>query len=259
MSDQHPFPSCRLPSDLFFLPVLNDSIPLSFAHCRPNKFSSNTLGPSGSTLGLAPSEHLSQLGTVSILKQLLEKGAIKRPVFSLMLINSHEGVLSLGGTAADAVDMVVSQTKDQLDRLGDLEQAKNAPSKEEKIPLVRRSKGNKGVLTREANWEDGWAWSQVQGADGWWQILMQSVWVDGSTVLKNQAVVVDVSGKSALSLSSLANWITVGQQPLHTCPTAGSKGLLCRHFGFLPFATSSLKLLRIPMPQPTKDCFRIRG
>ena len=254
MSDQHPFPSCRLPSDLFFLPVLNTSIPLSFAHCRPNKFSSNTLGPSGSTLGLAPSEHLSQLGTVSILQQLLEKGAIKRPVFSLMLINSHDGVLSLGGTAARAVDMVVSQTKDQLDRLGNLEHTKDAPVKEEKIPLARRSRGNKEVLTRESNWDGGWAWSQVQGADGWWQILMQSVWVDGSTVLRNQAVVVDVSGDATIASSSPAKWTTVGQQPLHTCSTAGSKSLLCRHLGFLLFATSSLQLLRIPLPQPTKDC-----
>ena len=90
------------------MPTINSSVALSFAYCRPSKFLQHTFGPSDSTLGLAPSEHLSQMGTRSILKQLLEKEAIERPVFSLMLINSHEEVLSIGGTAASAVDMVVS-------------------------------------------------------------------------------------------------------------------------------------------------------
>jgi hypothetical protein len=38
-----------------------------------------------------------------------------------------------------------------------------------------------------------WKWSMVQGAEGWWQILMRGIWVDGIKVLDNQPVVLDVS------------------------------------------------------------------
>ena len=191
-SNAHPYPTCGLPTDLFYLPTLNTSLPLSFAHCRPSKFSQNTLGPSGSTLGLAPSEHLSQTGSESILKQLLDNKVIERSIFSLMLINEHEGVLSVGGTAASAIDMVVTQTKNELDHLGSIERGEEVPLQKGKKPLVKRGRHLKDVAPRESNWEDGWAWNNVQGADGWWQILMQSVWVDGSKVLQNQAVVIDV-------------------------------------------------------------------
>ena len=202
----HPYPSCGLPSDLFYLPTINDSIALEFTYCRPNKYSQRTLGPSGSTLGLAPSEHLSQTGSTSILKQLLDKEVIERPVFSLMLINSHEGVLSVGGTAAEAVTLVVQQTQENLDRLGAVESADPAAAEGsgEKMEMVKRGEDGKDVAARDKNWQDGWVWNKVQGADGWWQILMQSVWVDGSAVLKNQAVVVDVritTGRSQTRLT----------------------------------------------------------
>ncbi|KAL9125094.1 MAG: hypothetical protein Q9217_005648 [Psora testacea] len=177
-SDEHPYPTCGLPTDLFHLPTINMSIPLSFAHCRPSKFSQSTLGPSGSTLGLAPSEHLSQTGSTSILKQLVDKGAIERPIFSLMLINDHEGVLSVGGTAASAIEMVVTQTKNELDHLGAIERGEEVPLQKEKKPLAKRGRPSKEVALRQADWEENWVWSKVQGADGWWQILMQSVWVD---------------------------------------------------------------------------------
>ena len=57
-SNKHPFPACSLPTDTFHLPNIKESIDLEFTHCRPSKFSLNTLGASGSVLGLAPSEHL---------------------------------------------------------------------------------------------------------------------------------------------------------------------------------------------------------
>ena len=192
-SNEHPYPACNLPTDLFHLPTIKTSLPLSFAYCRPSKFSQNTLRPSGSTLGLAPSEHLSQTGSTSILKQLVDKAAIERPLFSLMLINDCEGVLSVGGTAAGAIDMVLAQTKNQLDHLGAIERGEEVPLQKEKRPLARRGKPGKEVAMRQTDWEKGWVWSKVQGADGWWQILMQSVWVDGSKVLQNQGVVIDAS------------------------------------------------------------------
>ena len=57
-SNKHPYPTCSLPTDMFYLPTVKNSVPLEFTHCRPSKSSLKTLEASGSTLGLAPSEHL---------------------------------------------------------------------------------------------------------------------------------------------------------------------------------------------------------
>ena len=63
----------------------------------------------------------------------------------------------------------------------------------ESKPLTKRGKQSSlSVKTRGMSWKEGWEWSTVQGAEGWWQILMPGVWVDGSRVLQNQAVVLDV-------------------------------------------------------------------
>ena len=131
----------------------------------------------------------------------MEKTVIQRPVFSLMLVNGQDGVLSFGGTAANAIDLVESQTKAALDALAPEQQEVVLPSKPDSINLVKRGRKSKDVITREPDWDDGWAWNEVQGADGWWQILMRGVWVDGSKVLSNQAVVVDV-GVSLFELHS---------------------------------------------------------
>lgn len=127
-------------------------------------------------------------------KQLLERGVIERPIWSLMLINGQEGVLSVGGTSAPAVQLVEKQTNDQLDNLGALERGE-APAVID-IPILKRglrSSDQTMVKAREVDWENGWKWSKVQGAEGWWQILMQGVWADGRKVLKNQPAVIDVS------------------------------------------------------------------
>lgn len=172
---------------------MNVSIPLSFTYCRPSKFSLDTLGASGSALGLAPSEHLRQTKSTSILKQLLQKQIIERPVFSLMLINGQEGVLSIGGTGAPAVELVEQQTKDELDHIGAAERGETASNVDVETIVKRGTTKREPVFDTKASWEEGWKWSQVQGAEGWWQILMQGVWVDGSKVLQNQAAVIDVS------------------------------------------------------------------
>ena len=187
----HPYPTCGLPMDTFHLPTINVSVLLSFAHCRPSHSSLNTLLPSGSILGLAPSMQLSQTMTPSFIAQLLEKYLIERPVFSIMLINGEEGVLSVGGTSAAAVDMVEKHTRDTLDRAGAMERGE--PDIGNPRFAKRDTRMNKAVAARQTDWEDAWKWSRVQGAEGWWQTLMDGVWIDGSKVLKNQPVVVDVS------------------------------------------------------------------
>ena len=192
-SNAHPFPRCSLPTDNFHLPTLETSVPLAFAHCRPAKSSSQTLGPSGSVLGLAPSSHLSQIDAPTLLGQLLDKKVIERPIFSIMLINAQEGVLSIGGTAAKAVEIVIQQTKKELDSLA--AQMENGDGDSE--ALAKRRVRKTSVLTSDmlslnADWQEGWRWSKVQGAEGWWQILLQGVWIDGTKVLVNQPVVIDV-------------------------------------------------------------------
>ncbi|MCJ1400086.1 hypothetical protein MMC11_003289 [Xylographa trunciseda] len=190
-SNNHPFPRCSLPTDTFHFSTLRTSAPITFAYCRPSRSSSATLGASGSVLGLAPSLHLSQIDSPTILGQLLDKKIIQRPIFSIMLINGQEGVLSIGGTASKAVEMVVQRTKDELDRLAPPDNGHETPddtlSKRSSHPLAAPIQG------RESAWQEGWRWSKVQGAEGWWQVLLQGVWVDGGKVLKNQPAVVDIN------------------------------------------------------------------
>lgn len=129
------------------------------------------------------------------MKQLLEKEVVQRPIFSLMLINGQDGVLSVGGTAASAIDLVVSQTERELDQLGATAKGDAVPA-ENTIGLAKRGRTSKGIVTRQEDWETGWTWSGVQGAEGWWQLLMRGVWVDGSKILHNQPVVIDVRSEA---------------------------------------------------------------
>lgn len=183
-------------------------------------------------LGLAPSKHLRQIDTPFLLHQLLSQRIVERPIFSLMLVSGHEGVLSIGGTAAQAAELVSKQTAEQLDRAGaeekinafteengkTLEGGTNSLDKnnipEEKVILQRRGVGAEGLKTRRADWREGWTWSKVQGAEGWWQTLMQGVWVGGSRVLQNQAVVIDVRLKTIANSSKDADLHHRSTRPL---------------------------------------------
>ena len=86
---------------------------------------------------------------------------------------------------------------------------------------------------------------------------MQSVWVDGSTVLRSEAAVIDISLNGDEDLPRKFNDLVIGRQPLHPRSTVGYKGVLCRDFGFLRSKTATVKFLRIPMSQSTKHCFRV--
>jgi hypothetical protein len=185
--------------DVFHLPTINKSVPLSFTYCRPSKFSLATLGPSGSTLGLASSESLRQTKSTSLLKQLYKKDIIQRPIFSLMLINGQEGILSVGGTSAKAIELVEQQTKAELDHAGAVEREELPVDSNLPSYVNRRGVGALPAAAGSDGWEEHWRWSKVQGAEGWWQILMQGVWVDGIKILQNQAAVIDVRVPSAVT------------------------------------------------------------
>ncbi|KAI9683428.1 MAG: hypothetical protein M1829_005500 [Trizodia sp. TS-e1964] len=186
-----PYPTCRYPSDKLLIPGTGTELPISFAFCRPSHSSLHTLLPSGAVLGLAPSASLSQTKKDSLLNQLLEKKAIHQNIWNLMLINGQQGVLTLGGTSNDAVSKVNEEIQAELEKTNTVD---------EKVLKVKRGtrsagKGDYGLKPRDDDddaWRAAWKWSKVQGAAGWWQILMQGIWVGGSKILKNQPVVLDV-------------------------------------------------------------------
>lgn len=164
---------------------------MQFAYCRPSKSSARTLSASGSMLGLAASSKIAQIKSPSLIEQLMAQNIIKRRVFGLMLLNSHEGVLSLGGDATQAMKAVEENTKSALDRIG---MPVESDQEESSQPTLEKD----GVMKkRHEAWDEAFTWTKVQGAEGWWQILMRGVWVGNRKVLKNQPVVVDVCYTSA--------------------------------------------------------------
>ena len=237
---------------------MNRSLPFSFAHCRPSKFSQGTLGPSGSMLGLASSEHLSQTGSTSILKQLLDRKIIHRPVFSLMLINDHEGVLSIGGTAAGAARMVAAQTTADLDRLGAAERGEEASLAGK--TLTKRGRPVKEVAARQTDWETEWEWSEVRGADGWWQILMQSVWIDGGRVLTNQGVVIDVSSYQLCSKQMIDLQLAFQiNSPFVLAPPLAAKAFYASVSGSYSLPPPFSNFYAFPCLNPPNIAFEFRG
>ncbi len=140
--------------------------------------------PSGAYLGLAPSTALSQTKTPSLITQLIEKNIIDTPVWSLWLINGKDGIFSIGGTSAQSLRRAAIETDDELTR------SRTPEMKRDGIMVSRTST----EIEREAALSSTeWKWSKVQGAEGWWQILMRGIWVDGIKVLENQPIVLDVS------------------------------------------------------------------
>jgi hypothetical protein len=133
-------------------------------------------------LGLAPSITLSQTKTTSFMPQLIEKNIIDSSVWSLLLVNGKEGLFSIGGTSISSVRQVEKETDDDLAHIGGHEErkrdgvVKKADAEPQSEDLVR-----------------DWKWSKVQGADGWWQVLMQGMWVDDIKVLQQQPIILDVS------------------------------------------------------------------
>ena len=197
-SNIHPYPYCAIPADLIHLPTLENSQKFNFAYCRPPKSSLSTLGPSGSKLGLAPYESVGQTHSTSLVSQMLDKKIINRPVFSIMLINSDHGVLSFGGTLAPAVELVDEQTKVQLEHVGKMEKGEIPEGTPPPKAEVTKRATTVSLDKRTVHWDSGYTWTHVQGAEGWWQVLLQGIWVDGVRVLRNQAAVLDVSAYSGI-------------------------------------------------------------
>ncbi|KAK6596219.1 hypothetical protein H4I95_10135 [Botrytis cinerea] len=205
-------------------------IPVSFAHCRPQKQWVGSLGESGASLGLAVGEGLGQVGgwKGGLLGQIVKSGVVDTDVWSLMLINGYEGVFSVGGSSVEAVRVVEESIKKELKKLEAAEASEFQPENDEwetpnvdelqsgndkkmdglgmqsqhdeikrnsELGLMKRDEFalDDNDLTRKSNDESVWEWSKVRGADGWWEILMKGIWVDGNKVIQNQPIVLDVN------------------------------------------------------------------
>ena len=109
-----------------------------------------------------------------------------------MLIDGEKGVLTLGGTADEAVEGAKHQAEDVLVKLGDHEPGKD---KTPKPSIAKRDREKKAKKEENVEpWRQRWKWSNVEGSTvGWWQILMQGLWVSGAKIMRNQPVVLDVS------------------------------------------------------------------
>jgi 2-hydroxychromene-2-carboxylate isomerase len=116
--------------------------------------------------------------------QMIEKNVINTPVWSLVLINGKDGIFSIGGTSTPSVRRAKIRTDDELARAGNYE------VKRDGVVASRSAADIEMEADLSAN---EWKWSKVQGAEGWWQILMRGIWVDGNKVLENQPIVLDVS------------------------------------------------------------------
>jgi hypothetical protein len=116
--------------------------------------------------------------------QMIEKNVINTPVWSLVLINGKDGIFSIGGTSTPSVRRAKIRTGDELARAGNYE------VKRDGVVASRSAADIEMEADLSAN---EWKWSKVQGAEGWWQILMRGIWVDGNKVLENQPIVLDVS------------------------------------------------------------------
>ncbi|KAF2101588.1 hypothetical protein NA57DRAFT_35284 [Rhizodiscina lignyota] len=196
-SSQRLFPSCTRPREIVTIPLSNNTIPIAFPYCRPSKQVLDTLLPSGSMLGLAPASSLSQINAPGLIQQLRDAHIIESDMWSIMLLNGQEGVLTLGGTVAEVVKGAMDEIDHALDNMGryekHIEQERKKKQDEE-----NGGKQKRGLLVQEEgggsrDWKDMWKWTPVEGADGWWQVLLAGVWVDGVKVLKNHPMIIDLT------------------------------------------------------------------
>lgn len=81
---------------------------------------------------------------------------------------------------------------DLLSKRSDDGMAQKVPTFEDLNPFNRAGR-MKQHGQHMPSWKDGWKWSPVEGAAGWWQILMRGIWADQVKVMKNQPCIIDVS------------------------------------------------------------------
>jgi hypothetical protein len=195
-NDARVHPLCRHPSDTIHLTDLTNttSVSISLPMCSPSRSSRATLFSSGSVLGLSPfaaSTSLSRIDSPPLLQQLLATQILTREIFSLTLLDSTSGILTIGGTLAYEVEEAKVRTEVEVEYLGD--------------PSATGEKINTKVThllasTFPNDIEDQFRWVHTRGAaEGWWTTLLQGLWINGVKVLKNQPVLLDIQSPFVLA------------------------------------------------------------
>ncbi|EXJ53479.1 uncharacterized protein A1O5_13255 [Cladophialophora psammophila CBS 110553] len=120
-----------------------------------------------------------------LLTQLKEGDIIKEKVWSVTLLDTETGILSLGGTIAKEVEEAKIRGEVELKYFGDPAVTSEWVSEQVIAQL-------QGAMPNEIPWEQHFKWTEVQGAAGWWTALMKGVWVNGAKVLRNQPILFDI-------------------------------------------------------------------
>jgi len=305
-----PFPNCGFPNDMTLLPTANTTFNLQFAHCKPRRQSLDTLLPSGAILGLAPSKSLSQMGDElpGFIEQLVKSNMIENEVFSLHLINGEEGILSIGGTIADAISRVEERiegflgkphdypapvhvtdpVQDAADFANGASEAQMAANQgqgppqlpERAAPMQKRDLEDSGAIqiptwddlspinragrakpkgNAQPTWRDGWKWSPVEGAAGWWQILMRGIWADQVKIMKNQPCIIDINTPFILAppLAAKAFYASISGAHRLAAPYSNFWAYPCNNPPFLHFEFRGG--WRFPVMRGTKSPYEHRG
>ncbi|KIW63121.1 hypothetical protein PV04_09996 [Phialophora macrospora] len=155
--------------------------------CAPSKSSRQTLANSGTLLGLAPyTESLARLSSPPLLGQLRERELVKKEIWSVTLLDTETGILSLSGTIAKEFEEAKLRGEIELKHVGNPLATSDWVDGEVDTQLTF-------LIPPDAPWDKHFKWTEVQGATGWWTALMKGVWINGAKVLKNQPVIFDIN------------------------------------------------------------------
>lgn len=93
----------------------------------------------------------------------------------MTLLDTENGILSLGGTIAREIEETKTRVELGLKHFGD-------PVATPEWVADQVEARMKIAMPREDAWDAHFKWTNVQGAAGWWTALMAGVWVNGAKV-----------------------------------------------------------------------------
>ena len=111
-------------------------------------------------------------------------------MWSLTMLNSQAGNLSIGGTIAKRVEESKIRFQVRLDNIG------NSMATPDLIDAEVQSKLSSSF---PPTIEEQFRWIDLRGAEGWWTTLMGGVWINGEKMLKSQPVLLDIQSPFILA------------------------------------------------------------
>ena len=183
--------------------LINSHPSLSLTLCTAPRYSTFTRLPSGATFGLSVQSdlHQGQDGMLrisrpaSLLQVLHDAGGIHRKIASITLLDATSGVLTLGGTIAQDIEIARVRSEVELDVLG--QRVTIAP---DQIAAQIDSAVQQRILSFPQNLDDQFKWlpsstsaKSTSGTfSGWWTPLMSGLWINGNKALRNQPTLLDL-------------------------------------------------------------------